>query len=170
MHTMTWEDINKTSQLMENRFNNTLQVIDLLMSLPSGSSECERGFSVMKSTKTQYRNSLKSSTLTLLTTVKLHTPDISEYDPVPAIQQWMTNRHRKPNFMAKKKQKQQCIVQVLQEVEEAEASGVSGGAEQPVKEKIEDDESDFSDLGFSEDDMSEDETTEGAADEEEDPF
>ena len=167
---MTWEDINKTNQLMENRFNNILQVIDLLMSLPSGSSECERGFSVMKSTKTQYRNSLKSSTLTLLMTVKLHTPDISEYDPVPAIQQWMTNRHRKPNFMAKKKQKQ-CIVQVLQEVEAAEALGVSGGAEQPVKEKIEDDESDFSDLGFSEDGMSEDETTEaGAVDEEEDLF
>lgn len=164
---MTWEDINKASQLMGNKFNNILQVIDLLMCLPSGSSECERGFSVMKCTKTQYRNSLKSSTLTLLMTVKLHTADISEYDPVPAIQQWMTNRHRKPNFMVKKKQKQ-CIVQVLEEA--AEASGVSGGAEQPVQEKIEDDESDFSDLGFSEDDMSEDEAIEGAAYEEEDLF
>ena len=54
--------------------------------------------------------------------------------------------------------------------EAAEASGVSGGAEQPVQEKIEDDESDFSDLGFTEVDMSEDEATEGAADEEEDLF
>ena len=52
----------------------------------------------MKLMKSQHRNRMKSTTLTLLTTVKLHTPDVKEYNPDAAIKQWMTPKSR-PFFM-----------------------------------------------------------------------
>ena len=90
----------------------------LCMSIPAGTAICERGFSVVKNTKTCPRNRLRASTLTLLLTVQLHTAAVGCYDTERAIQQWLSNGHRKPNFMKKK----------------------------PKNEEHADDDSDFSDL------------------------
>ena len=76
--------------------------MDLILSIPVGSSECERGFSKMKALKTSYRNNLKSSTMTLLLTIQLHSPDISDFDPTTSIHQWNQGHHRRPNFMDRK--------------------------------------------------------------------
>lgn len=143
MHTTSWQAIN---DIYGARFPNVLKVIDLLLSLPSGSSECERGFSAMKMIKTPYRNKLRSSTLTLLMTVQLHTADIPEYDPEPAIHQWLKFHHRRPDFMEKKKRP---LVDVIHEAEEAD-----GGSGEPEHSRFDttthssDSCSDFSDLGY----------------------
>ena len=54
-------------------------------SLPAETSECERGFSQMKITKTQYRNKLRSTSMSMLMTIQLHSPDINAFDPTEAI-------------------------------------------------------------------------------------
>ena len=77
--------------------------MDLILSLPSATAECERGFSQMKLTKSQYRNKLRSSSLTLLMTIQLHSNSIESFDPTPAIHTWNrnANKSRRPTFLPK---------------------------------------------------------------------
>ncbi|XP_070573865.1 uncharacterized protein [Ptychodera flava] len=99
IYSITWPQINAKYRL---RTSNVLDLIDLVLSLPAGSAECERGFSIMKLTKTDYRNRLSSATLTDIMRIKLQSPNISEFDPIPAIHLWnsSTQRHRRPTFQA----------------------------------------------------------------------
>ncbi|XP_014671516.1 PREDICTED: zinc finger protein 862-like [Priapulus caudatus] len=130
---MSWEDINNR---LGERCPNILQVIDLVLSLPAGSSECERGFSHMKATKSQYRNRMRSTTMTMLLTIKMHSAEIQKYDPSSAIHHWNQNHHRRPKFLEKKRHNpNRDLGQVSAEVEdEVEAE--------------EEAESDFSDIEY----------------------
>lgn len=57
----------------------------------------------MKITKSQYRNKMTCSTLTMLMTVQLHSQDIQHYNPDPAIHHWNEHHHRCLTFMDKKR-------------------------------------------------------------------
>ncbi|XP_076441074.1 uncharacterized protein LOC143280324 [Babylonia areolata] len=84
---------------------NILKVMDFLLSLPSHSADCERGFSLMKRVKTDWRSRLRSDTLTDLMVVKLQSPDVSDFDPLPSINHWSKcgPRKRRPNFQKRQK-------------------------------------------------------------------
>ncbi|PIK51679.1 putative sperm flagellar protein 2 [Apostichopus japonicus] len=91
VHTTTWDQVN-------NRFRedgpNLLFLVDLLLTIPSHSVECERGFSQMKRIKTGWRNRLFCSTLTSLLRILLESPRESEFDPLPAIHYWNSSARR----------------------------------------------------------------------------
>ena len=48
----------------------------------------------MKLMKTEYRNRLQASTMTMLLTLQLHAPEISDFDPTQAIAGWFNPRRR----------------------------------------------------------------------------
>lgn len=81
-------------------FKNILLTVDFILTLPSHSADCERGFSTMKKVKTDWRSSLKSDTLSDLMLVQLHSVDLDHFDPLPSINHWMTSgaRKRRPNY------------------------------------------------------------------------
>ena len=106
VHSMTWAQIN---DMHRGKWPNILDVIDLLLSLPAGSSECERGFSQMKKTKTVHRNRMSSDTLTTLMTIQLHSPDCDTFQPDTSIHYWNSHHHRRPNFLRKKEPAEEAI-------------------------------------------------------------
>lgn len=57
---MSWEYINECHS---EAHSNILVLADLCLTLPASAAECEHGFSLMKVVKTDWRNRLKSSTL-----------------------------------------------------------------------------------------------------------
>ena len=63
-------------------------LVDLLLSIPEHSSECERGFSLMKLVKTDWRNCLTDDAFTDLIKINLHCADIQEFNPDQAIDLW----------------------------------------------------------------------------------
>lgn len=83
---LTWEQIN---DCYADGHTNILMLIDLILSLPASTSDCERGFSKMKLTKTDQRNKLKSTTMSDLILIQLHSSsDIGDYEPSEAINCW----------------------------------------------------------------------------------
>jgi hypothetical protein len=88
---------------MEESIKDILTLLDLILSLPASSAEAERGFSLLKVTKTDWRSNLKDTTLTDLFTIKLSCPEVGEYDPEPAISLWNSRQQRKPDFCRKPK-------------------------------------------------------------------
>ena len=80
-------------------FAHMLDVTDLIMSLSAGSPECEQGFSQLKITKSQYRNKLKSTTLTMLMTIQLYSGNVAEVYANQAIHQRNLHHNRRPIIM-----------------------------------------------------------------------
>ena len=74
---------------------NVLQLVDLLLSLPASSADCERGFSLTKVIKSDWRSRLRDTMATDLMTVQLHSPEIGDFDPASSILRWKgTCKHR----------------------------------------------------------------------------
>ncbi|KAG1664758.1 Flotillin-1 [Nymphon striatum] len=69
-------------------YSNILSLVDLILSLPVQSAECERVFSNMKLVKSDWRSVLKSKNLSDQLMVILATNDIDQYDPLSAIRLW----------------------------------------------------------------------------------
>ena len=67
---------------------NVLSLIDLVLTIPATSVEAERGFSVMKRVKTDFRNKLANPALNDLLRIILVSPAEVGFDPLPAIQHW----------------------------------------------------------------------------------
>jgi hypothetical protein len=88
-HTVKELDWMMINELYQNQCPNVLAVFDLLLTLPAGTSECERGFWQMVIVKTKYRNRLHSTTMTMLMTIALHSDDIPDFDPYPTIHHWL---------------------------------------------------------------------------------
>lgn len=88
----TWKLIN---DLHRERFPNVLSLIDLALTLPASSAEAERGFSLMKVIKTDWRSCLGDTTLSQLMRVKLEAAPIPEFDPLPAIKHFVTIKDRR---------------------------------------------------------------------------
>ena len=109
----SWSQINRQ---YGDEFPNVLALIDLVLALPSSTADCERGFSAMKATKSDWRASLRSDTLSNLLMIKLESTDIALFDPTPAYDLWRTHALdvpkacRRPDYTSnrqppKKKQK-----------------------------------------------------------------
>ena len=137
---MSWKTINEMYRL---KHPNILQVIDLILSLPAGTSECERGFSQMKIVKNHLRNKLRPTTMTLLLTVQLHSADIKDYNPTTAIHSWNNSKRRRPTFMERS-----SAATIDAMLDEAEATA-DVPAQAAARVKADSDyESDFSDLDY----------------------
>ena len=144
---MTWATVNEVFRI---KYPNILDIMDLLLSLPAGSSECERGFSQMKNTKTQYRNRLSSNSLTLLMTIQLHSASIDDFNPDAAIHQWNKNSHRRPNFMVKRNKRSEPLAPVQDEDVTESAAEVAEEALAEDKDDNDDSATCMSDSDFSE--------------------
>ncbi|XP_070562297.1 zinc finger protein 862-like isoform X2 [Ptychodera flava] len=90
---VTWAQVNNA---LSEKCPNVLGLIDLILAIPASSAEAERGFSLMKSTKTDWRSTLKDTSLSDLMMVQLMSPPISEFDPHEAINFWLNDKHRRP--------------------------------------------------------------------------
>ena len=88
---LTWPAIN---QKFGHDHSNILKVIDLCHCLPGSSAECERGFSTLKQTKTDWRNKLTADSLTNLMTVNYYSEEISAFNPTEAIDLWWAGSQR----------------------------------------------------------------------------
>ena len=78
--------------------------MDLVLTLPASTAECERGFSAMKVVMSNQRSGLNGDTLSDLLMVKLHSAEISSFDPHPAMELWKTHsldaskKRRRPDY------------------------------------------------------------------------
>ncbi|CAG2221704.1 unnamed protein product [Mytilus edulis] len=95
IRSLTWQRVNEMH--LEN-YGNILAIMDLILTIPGSSSECERGFRQMKSVKTTFRSSLNEESLASQMTIRLHSPPIEKFDPKPAILLWNSGVIRRPNF------------------------------------------------------------------------
>ncbi len=107
---ITWPVVNR---MLGHECPHILQLFDLILAIPSSSADCERGFSVMKLVKTDWRARLKAETLCDLLTVQLNSPDIMHFDlnspdimhfdPSNAIEVWHADSlcSRRPEFTRK---------------------------------------------------------------------
>ena len=67
---------------------NMLDLIDLLLTIPVGSTDCERGFNRMKLAKTDQRNRLGNASLNDQIMIMLSPSTIGNFDPVEAVSMW----------------------------------------------------------------------------------
>ncbi|XP_014675882.1 PREDICTED: zinc finger protein 862-like [Priapulus caudatus] len=95
MKSLTWERVNR---LYPDQYQQILVLIDLILSLPGASAECERGFRMVKAVKTDIRSSLGELSLSNLLMIQLHSPPIETFDPLPAIHLWNQGGVRRPLF------------------------------------------------------------------------
>ena len=80
---------------------NVLQLVDLLLSLPASSADCERGFSLTKVIKSDWRTRLRDTMVTDLMTIQLHSPEIADFDPTPSILRWKGSCKRRLSLCSK---------------------------------------------------------------------
>ena len=67
---------------------NILALLRIILVIPVQAATLERGFSLMKRTKSDWRNKLSPKTLSELMMIKLNGPDMDTFDPEPAIMKW----------------------------------------------------------------------------------
>ena len=93
-----WPSINKRHR---DQYPNILNLIDIILTLPASTADCERGFNFMKMIKSDWRSKLRADRLTDLMRILLDSPDIGEYDPTPAVNLWnaSSERVRRPDAM-----------------------------------------------------------------------
>ena len=82
---LSWAQV---SGLYDITCSNILSLIDLLLTIPVATAECERGFSRMKIIKNDYRTCLRSTVLTNIMRIQLDSPSLSAFDPPEAIHLW----------------------------------------------------------------------------------
>uniref|UniRef100_A0A4W5JT32 HAT C-terminal dimerisation domain-containing protein n=1 Tax=Hucho hucho TaxID=62062 RepID=A0A4W5JT32_9TELE len=99
---MSWFRVKRSHQ---HSCPDLLALVDLVLSFPASTAECETGFNTMKQVKTDWRSNLKSDTLSDLLMVQLSSPEIREYDPIKAVMLWHQDsiRSRRPDFMDRAK-------------------------------------------------------------------
>ena len=84
LSTLDWSEINR----LYSSYSNLLSLMDLVLTLPVSTAECERGFSWLKRTKTDWRSSLHTKSLNNLMCVALESPSIAEFDPTHPVELW----------------------------------------------------------------------------------
>lgn len=82
------------------RCRNLFGLLDLLLAIPAASAEAERGFSIMKKTKTDWRSSLQDDHMSDLMIIQLESKNIGDFDPTESIELWLTSGQapRRPCF------------------------------------------------------------------------
>lgn len=96
----TWPTVNR---MLRHQCPDVLDLFDALLTIPATTADCERGFSVMKQMKSDWRSRLKGETLSDLLKTQLCSPDIKDFDPTKAIDIWHADslRSRRPDFVRK---------------------------------------------------------------------
>ena len=92
LQTVSWKEINRR---YSSELPNILPLIDLVLTLPSTSADCERGFSAMKRIKTEQRSLLLPSTLNDLMMIHINSPSIPEFDPTASLNDWLSVKSRR---------------------------------------------------------------------------
>ena len=74
-----WQDLTWTQihGLYTSTCPNVLHLMDLLMTIPVANAECERGFSMMKVTKNEYRTRIRTPVLTDILRIQMSSPTAS---------------------------------------------------------------------------------------------
>ena len=120
--------------------------MDLVLTIPASSAECERGFSHIKRIKTTDRNCLDERSLSDLMTIKLEGPSIEMFNLVPAINAWFSAGHRPRRLMDRKLNKERNTPSTAntQEVvlteETKQGSSQESATANPIEEKAVDEE------------------------------
>ena len=135
LRSVTWREMNR---LHGETCSNILHLADLVLTLPASTAVCERGFSHLKRTKTDFRSKLGASALrdSLLTT--LHTPGVEEFDPLPAAQLWASGAHRRPSYKRKATSSSastSAIDDIEEEAQEVEDDGEEEEEEEDSEER-----------------------------------
>ena len=60
----------------------------IVLVIPVQTASLERGFSLVKRVKNDWRSRLQPKTVTQLILIKLNGPELKDYNPCPAIVQW----------------------------------------------------------------------------------
>ena len=94
LKTHTWRSLNRSHGELYPHF---LSLIDLILTVPASTSDCEKGFSAMKKIKGDWRASLRTETLSDLMCVLLDKNCISTYDPQNALHLWAADKDRRPS-------------------------------------------------------------------------
>ena len=76
----SWKALNRSHS---DQLPNVLGLVDLILTIPASTAECERGFSAMKRVKSDWRASLNTSNLSDL---MLEGPSIDDFEPPRACQ------------------------------------------------------------------------------------
>ena len=90
----TWSTINK---LHVDQCPDILSVIDLVLTRPAHSADCDRGFSYSKLGKSDWRSKLQNTAVTNSLTVVLQTPSELDFNPEDAVRHWNSKSTRRPN-------------------------------------------------------------------------
>ena len=138
---LDWEQINIQFRDTASHF---LLLVDLLLTIPAHSSECERGFSLMKLVKTDWRNCLTDEAVTDLIRIILHSAGIKEYNPDQVVHQWRkaSIRGRRPNQKVwKKKKDSKGSQQNEMEDSKSDSNDDNSNSDIPDSEQLESDES-----------------------------
>ena len=72
-----------------------LKLIDLILTIPATSAENERGFSLLKITKTKFRTRMNNESLNDRMALSLLTPDVSQFNPSPHVEHWYSMNSRR---------------------------------------------------------------------------
>ena len=89
---------------LNTRFRNLAMLAEMIMCFPFNTACCERAFSVMKRTKTDWRSSLDTDTLDAVLRIIIDGPELEKFVPNAAVHLFWTKctRSRRPNFMNNK--------------------------------------------------------------------
>ena len=102
---LTWVGVNEVAKDV---CPNVLHFVDLLLTLPASSADCERGFSQTKLIKSDWRSKLHDKKMADLLTIELNSPEVAEFDPHQSIQLWLSTRKRRRSFS-----EPPCLSQIL---------------------------------------------------------
>lgn len=83
-------------------FINLRKILEMIITLPLSTAECERGFSHMNIIKTDTRCRMVLETLNDLMFIKLYGPSLTQFNPRKAVEAWWSDvengRKRRPDF------------------------------------------------------------------------
>ena len=92
---MTWRKIFSAPRSEE--WKDALIVIELLFTIPVSNAKLERMFSKLKRVKTNFRCSLSLQRLENILRIMEEGPAWEDYDPLPAIELWHSDKQRRPH-------------------------------------------------------------------------
>ena len=85
-------------------FKDVLHLVEILLVLPISAAQCERAVSAQNRIKSSTRASLGVSVLEDLIRISAEGPSVNDFDPAPAVDEWLTRdeskgeRPRRPHF------------------------------------------------------------------------
>lgn len=92
IESLTWQQLHRRFQA---EYSAVLELFDLVQTIPATSTACERGFSHMKLIKSDRRTRVTEETLTNCLMIKLEGQSIQNFDPIPAIELWLSKANRR---------------------------------------------------------------------------